>query len=54
MSLFNFRDIIVKKRDGQSLNEDEIQYMVDCISKNTVEECQLGKYRRTKQSTDNV
>jgi len=52
MPLFNIRDITVKKRDGKSLTKDEIRYFIDCVSKNKVEDCQLGKYgRRIQQST---
>ena len=44
MPFFNIRDLIIKKRDGKPLNKDEIQYFVDCVSKNNIEECQLGEY----------
>ena len=44
MSLFNIRDLIIKKRDGQALSKDEMQYFVDCVSKNKIEESQLGEY----------
>ena len=36
-------DIIIKKRDGHALNQDEIEFFVEGVVNNSIQQAQLGK-----------
>ena len=42
MSKLSIPELIGKKRDGNSLDAKEIQLFVDSVTKNTMQECQIG------------
>ena len=39
---FRMPDIIIKKRDGHALSEEEIEYFVDGVTNKTIQQAQLG------------
>ena len=40
---YHISDIIIKKRDGQTLTQDEIEFFVEGIVDNSIQKAQLGK-----------
>ena len=40
----NTYDVIMKKRDGHVLNEEEIQYMVEGFTKGTIPDYQMAAF----------
>ena len=40
---FRIADIIMKKRDRHDLSPDEIEFFVECVVKETIQDAQLGK-----------
>ena len=43
---FNVPDLIIKKRNGESLSSAEMDYFVKEVVNGGVQECQLGKTSR--------
>ena len=43
---FRMPDIIIKKRDGQALSKDEIEYFVDSVVNESIQQAQLGMFFR--------
>lgn len=37
-------DLIAKKRDGHEFTQEEIRYLIQCVTDGDLEQCQLGKY----------
>ena len=45
---FRIPDLIMKKRDGYVLTEEEIQFFIDCVcdaNNNAIQESQIGELR---------